>query len=207
MDGALLSTQAAVVARLGGLGHHAYPSCFFIGTVSGQRGLGVVSGLQLGPDVPAEVLQLLSVLAVGTSGGVLVGDGVLGNGGHSCHHLEACLNGGILQLHQGVFIGTVAVHAHQNCPGAVALHGGQTLDGGGGNPASIGGHGNDSHILPCAGVLREVGIGVGEVHRNGLGLPALHQQVSGLLGAARGTEGDFVKFHGSISFLSMLPRP
>ena len=90
---------------------------------------------------------MLLVLAVWTSGGILVGDGVLGNGGHSGHHLEARLDGGVLQLHQGVLIGPVAIHAHQHRPGAVALHGGQTLDGRGGNPASVGGHGNDSHIF------------------------------------------------------------
>ena len=71
------------------------------------------------------------ILGVRASGGKLPGDGMFRHRGNSCGNPKTGLSGGIFQLDHGVFKGPVPVDNHQDSGGAVAMDGGQALDGDG----------------------------------------------------------------------------
>ena len=96
-----------------------------------------------------KIRKLCFILRIRPTSSKLTSDGMFRNGGNCRNHLKTSLLCGVLQLHQRVLIGTVAIDTDQNSASTVAMHHTQPLCRHSGNTATVGRYGNDCHIVFC----------------------------------------------------------
>ena len=118
--GALGGAQAAAGAAALGFGDQAAPAGFLIGMIAGDGGRAAAAPAGFVQDPAGDVLLTGHVLGVGAARGILVEDGMLGDGGHPGDDLKTAPGGGIGQLDEGILIGAVAVDADHGAAGAAA---------------------------------------------------------------------------------------
>lgn len=200
--GADLGAVAAAGAGPGAPGLHGQAPVGLVGILAGHcQLLGHLAAVQALPDGLGKARQLQHVVLVGPAGGKLAQDGMLGHGGHRRHRAKARRRQGVPQLQQGVVIGPVAIHRHQDHPGPAAGHPGQPLPGGGGHPAPEGGHGHQTAVRRRKGGGGPLVQGpVHEVNLHRVVPQGTGEQVGHPLGAAGGTENQLVVCHARAPF-------
>ena len=102
---------------------------------------------QMLPYLTGKYIKLLCILCIGTSGSILMQDGMLGNSRDRGTAHKAAFLCTFLHLQQSILIGTIAIAAYQNSRSMISLYDTQSLQCCLWCSSSIGRHSYDAGII------------------------------------------------------------